>query len=410
MHDLGTYEVWFVTGSQHLYGPETLETVAATPRGRGGARRGAGDPGPGGREAGRDRRRRHPRAVPGGQRDPGLHRRHRLDAHVLAGQDVDRRAHGPAAAAPPPAHPAPRRDPVGRHRHGLHEPQPGRPRRPGVRVHGRPPAIEHKVVAGHWTTTEVHERVGAWTRAAAAKRDWETGRIARFGDNMRDVAVTEGDKVEATAPARLPGRHLRGRRPRRGHRREQRRRGRRPRRDVPRRVRRRPGPASRCRRAPSRCATGPGSRSACAGSSTPAGSRVHHDLRGPPRHDPAAGPRGPAADARRLRLRRRGRLEDRGDGARDEGHVERAAGRRLVHGGLHVSHDPRRGPQPRGAHARGLRVDRRAAGRVSRSTRSGSAARPTRSGSCSTRTRARRSRPRSWTWARASAWSRPSST
>ena len=57
--------------------------------------------------------------------------------------------------------------------------------------------LERKVVAGHWSDRDVHERIGAWTRAASARRDWEIGRIARFGDNMREVAVTEGDKVEA---------------------------------------------------------------------------------------------------------------------------------------------------------------------------------------------------------------------
>ncbi len=57
--------------------------------------------------------------------------------------------------------------------------------------------LERKVVVGHWSDGEVQERIGAWTRAASARRDWENGRIARFGDNMREVAVPEGDKVEA---------------------------------------------------------------------------------------------------------------------------------------------------------------------------------------------------------------------
>lgn len=57
--------------------------------------------------------------------------------------------------------------------------------------------LERKVVVGHWGDAVVQERIGAWTRAAAARRDWETGKLARFGDNMREVAVTDGDKVEA---------------------------------------------------------------------------------------------------------------------------------------------------------------------------------------------------------------------
>src|SRR6188768_841658 len=57
--------------------------------------------------------------------------------------------------------------------------------------------LERKVVVGHWGDPSVQEEVGTWARAACAKADWRTGRIARFGDNMREVAVTEGDKVEA---------------------------------------------------------------------------------------------------------------------------------------------------------------------------------------------------------------------
>ena len=57
--------------------------------------------------------------------------------------------------------------------------------------------IERKVVVGHWSDPEVLKRTGAWIRAASAWHDWQGGKVARFGDNMREVAVTEGDKVEA---------------------------------------------------------------------------------------------------------------------------------------------------------------------------------------------------------------------
>lgn len=57
--------------------------------------------------------------------------------------------------------------------------------------------INRKVVVGHWKEQEVQERIGVWTRAAAAWDDIQNAKIARFGDNMREVAVTEGDKVEA---------------------------------------------------------------------------------------------------------------------------------------------------------------------------------------------------------------------
>lgn len=54
-----------------------------------------------------------------------------------------------------------------------------------------------KVVVGHWQDDAVVARVGTWVRAATAWHDQQTLRIARIGDNMRQVAVTEGDKVEA---------------------------------------------------------------------------------------------------------------------------------------------------------------------------------------------------------------------
>lgn len=57
--------------------------------------------------------------------------------------------------------------------------------------------INRKVVVGHWQDADVHASLGSWVRAACAWNDAQTGKIARFGDNMRDVAVTEGDKVEA---------------------------------------------------------------------------------------------------------------------------------------------------------------------------------------------------------------------
>ncbi len=57
--------------------------------------------------------------------------------------------------------------------------------------------LNRKVVAGHWQDKAVVKRVGIWTRVAAAWKDMQSMKIARFGDNMREVAVTEGDKVSA---------------------------------------------------------------------------------------------------------------------------------------------------------------------------------------------------------------------
>jgi L-arabinose isomerase len=55
-----------------------------------------------------------------------------------------------------------------------------------------------KVVVGHWEDPDVQRRIGVWMRAASAWAEWRRGmKVARFGDNMREVAVTEGDKVEA---------------------------------------------------------------------------------------------------------------------------------------------------------------------------------------------------------------------
>ncbi|MBP1608071.1 MAG: L-arabinose isomerase [Acidobacteria bacterium] len=57
--------------------------------------------------------------------------------------------------------------------------------------------IDRKVVVGYWQDEDVQKRIGIWTRAASGWDDMQRMRIARFGDNMREVAVTEGDKVEA---------------------------------------------------------------------------------------------------------------------------------------------------------------------------------------------------------------------
>jgi L-arabinose isomerase len=57
--------------------------------------------------------------------------------------------------------------------------------------------LNRKVVVGHWQDNEVLEQINTWSRAAAGWHDWQGARFVRFGDNMRFVAVTEGDKVEA---------------------------------------------------------------------------------------------------------------------------------------------------------------------------------------------------------------------
>ncbi|MDX2185606.1 MAG: L-arabinose isomerase [Opitutaceae bacterium] len=59
--------------------------------------------------------------------------------------------------------------------------------------------LGRKVVVGHWKDPEVQDRIDAWARAARAWQDWQGARVARIGDNMREVSVTEGDKVAAEA-------------------------------------------------------------------------------------------------------------------------------------------------------------------------------------------------------------------
>lgn len=58
-------------------------------------------------------------------------------------------------------------------------------------------AVPRKTVAGHVSDPRVRQRIGAWQRAARGAAALRALRLVRFGDNMRDVAVTEGDKVEA---------------------------------------------------------------------------------------------------------------------------------------------------------------------------------------------------------------------
>ena len=57
--------------------------------------------------------------------------------------------------------------------------------------------LNRKVVVGHWQDDETQREIGVWVRAACAWADAQGAKIARFGDNMRDVAVTEGNKVSA---------------------------------------------------------------------------------------------------------------------------------------------------------------------------------------------------------------------
>ena len=215
--------------------------------------------------------------------------------------------------------------------------------------------VARKIVAGHASDPVVAERVGAWARAAArlaepplvaagpvrrqhARRRGDRGRQGRgarcgsasrstptasttssrsstqVADSDIDTLVAEYDDSYEVAPELRPG----------GDRRD----------SLRYAARIRAGPALLPRRRRLH--------------------RVHHQLPGPRRAAAAARPRGAAADGRRLRLRRRGRLEDLGAAARAQGDVRRPRRRHVVHGGLHLPPRPRRPEDPRRAHARGV--------------------------------------------------------
>lgn len=57
--------------------------------------------------------------------------------------------------------------------------------------------VARKTVAGHVSNPRVRERIGVWQRAAVGTAAIRSLKLARFGDNMRNVAVAEGDKVDA---------------------------------------------------------------------------------------------------------------------------------------------------------------------------------------------------------------------
>lgn len=72
----------------------------------------------------------------------------------------------------------------------------------GDREHGFIAArlrMPRKVIAGFWQDASVQARLGDWMRAALGVAFSKTMKVMRFGDNMREVAVTEGDKVEVQA-------------------------------------------------------------------------------------------------------------------------------------------------------------------------------------------------------------------
>jgi L-arabinose isomerase len=198
MIDLAQYEVWFVTGSQHLYGPETLEQVAE-----------------------------HSRVVARALDDAPAIPVRVVVKPVLKTPDeihrlvLDANASEACVGLVTWMHTfSPAKMWIG----GLRA-----LRKPFVHLHtqfnreipwadidmdfmnlnqsahgdrefgfiGSRMRLDRKVVVGHWQAEDVQASLGVWTRAACAWHDAQGARFARFGDNMREVAVTDGDKVNA---------------------------------------------------------------------------------------------------------------------------------------------------------------------------------------------------------------------
>ena len=140
----------------------------------------------------------------------------------------------------------------------LHEPQPGRARRPRVRLHPDPPRRRRaRPSSATSRNPAVTAQVGTWARAAAGWAAARDLKLARFGDNMRYVAVTEGDKTEAELRFGVQVNTWGVNELADAVRRRRRRRRRRPGRRVPRPLRRRRRAACRAATATSRCATAP---------------------------------------------------------------------------------------------------------------------------------------------------------
>jgi L-arabinose isomerase len=198
MIDLKQYEVWFVTGSQHLYGPKTLETVAEHSREIGAALGASAH-------------------VPVQVvfkpvlTTPDAIRELCLDANStkycvglvtwmhtfspakmwIAGLSLLKKPflhlHTQYNREIPWAEIDMNFMNLNQSAHGDRE----------FGFIGSRMRLNRKVVVGHWQDDETQNEIGVWVRAACAWADAQGAKIARFGDNMRDVAVTEGDKVQA---------------------------------------------------------------------------------------------------------------------------------------------------------------------------------------------------------------------
>jgi L-arabinose isomerase len=191
-------EIWFLTGQPELYGEETLRQVAEQSQaGREPAQRGRRHRAADRLEAGADECRRNPAGLPRRDSDSELRGRHHLDAHVLpakawiGGLDALRKPmlhfHTQAQRLLPWAD-------IDMDFMNLNQAAHGDREFGFIETRMR---VRRKTVVGHASDERSRERINRWVHAAIGWEASQNLRLARFGDNMRDVAVTEGDKVEA---------------------------------------------------------------------------------------------------------------------------------------------------------------------------------------------------------------------
>ena len=243
-------EVWFLTGSQGLYGEETLQQVAEQSQAVAALLDAAGEvPVPVVWKPVLTSSDGIHRTAWRPTRDHRVRRCHRLDAHVLAGPDVDRRPGRVAHAAAAPAHPGQRVAAVGDDRHGLHEPQPGRARRPRVRLRPGPPRRDPQDRVG---PRQRPGRAAPGRRLGAGRAGLGGGADAAAGPLRRQHAQRRGDRRRQGRGAVALGVSVNGyggQRPGRRRRRRPTRRRRPAGRGVRRRLRRRARAAARRRAA-----------------------------------------------------------------------------------------------------------------------------------------------------------------
>ena len=243
-------EIWFLTGSQALYGPETLDQVAEQSRSI--CERVDAAPELPVRVVWKpvlldaDSIRRQMLDANSAVECVG---RDRVDAHLLAGQDVDRRTRRARQAVAAPAHPGGHGAPVVHHRHGLHEPQPGRARGPRVRLHpvaSRRTPQDRRRPRRRTRRQRAGRRVGPRCPRPARAASAPARPVRRQHARCRRDRRRQG---RGSAALRGLGEHLRGERPRDGRRRGAGRRHRQARHRVRRHLQRRGRAPAGCRAA-----------------------------------------------------------------------------------------------------------------------------------------------------------------